>query len=72
VTERDETTILSRGTDAVTVAFPANSNVAATAARRCSSACPAIPNLSATRQILVGFVLSPDEVALNRRRGPRT
>lgn len=72
VTERDESRILNRGTDAVTIPFTANSNTNAVAGEEMMIRLPGDPNLSATRQILIGFVLSPDEVALNRRRGPRT
>lgn len=72
VTERNEGAILNRGTDTVSVAFPPNSNVTAAAGEEMTIRLPGDPNVSATRQILIGFVLTPDEVALNRRRGPRS
>ncbi|WP_376099957.1 hypothetical protein ACE7GA_12855 [Roseomonas sp. CCTCC AB2023176] len=72
VTDREENRVFSRGTDAVTVNLPRNGTGDSVLGEEISVLIPGDPNVAATRRIVVGFVLTPEEVALNRRRGPRS
>ena len=52
--------------------FPANVNRVQTSGEEISIRIPAAtPGEAAQRQVLLGFQLSPEELALNRQRGPR-
>ncbi|WP_120006421.1 hypothetical protein [Teichococcus vastitatis] len=63
--------ILSREAYNLQVAFPANVSRAQSQDEELSIRIPGTPQAAAGKNILLGFVLSPEELALNRRRGPR-
>ena len=56
----------------MTVSFPPNASTNAAVGEEMLVRLPGDPQVAASRQILIGFVLTPDEVAMNRRRGPRS
>ncbi|MXP62231.1 hypothetical protein E0493_02540 [Roseomonas sp. M0104] len=67
----NENHILSRATYNMQVEFPPNVSRTRSEGEELSIRIPGQPQAAAQRRILLGFVLSPDELALNRRRGPR-
>ncbi|MHB0706493.1 hypothetical protein ACX4MT_06105 [Roseomonas mucosa] len=72
VTTADEGRILAKANYTAAVEFPANVNRVQTSGEEISIRIPAAtPGEAAQRQVLLGFQLSPEELALNRQRGPR-
>lgn len=67
----DESRILSRATYSMQVEFPPNVSRSRSAGEELSIRIPGTPQSAAQKTILLGFVLSPEELALNRRRSPR-
>ncbi|UFN46831.1 hypothetical protein LPC08_12395 [Roseomonas sp. OT10] len=67
----DETQVLSRASFAVPVEFPNNVSRLTLRSEELSIRIPGPPQEAATRTVLLGFVLTPEELALNRARGPR-
>ena len=67
----DETGVLSRASFTVPVEFPSNVNRLQVRGEELSIRIPGSPQEAATRTVLLGFVLTPQELALNRARGPR-
>lgn len=72
VTTADESRILAKANYTASVEFPANVNRVQTSGEEISIRIPAAtPGEAAQRQVVLGFQLSPEELALNRQRGPR-
>ncbi|HWX48754.1 MAG TPA: hypothetical protein VNZ61_11920 [Roseomonas sp.] len=67
----DGNRILSRATYTIQVEFPPNVSRSRSEGEELSIRLPGTPQSAAQKSILLGFVLSPEELALNRRRGPR-
>ena len=68
----DETAVLAREAYGAQVAFPVNVNRVLTRGEEISIRLPGRdPQEAAQRTVLLGFVLTPEELALNRQRGPR-
>ncbi|MDJ0390061.1 hypothetical protein QMO56_18285 [Roseomonas sp. E05] len=64
--------ILSRATYTMQVEFPSNVSRTKNEGEELSIRIPGQPQAAAAqKRILLGFVLSPEELALNRQRGPR-
>ncbi|KAA2214458.1 hypothetical protein [Teichococcus oryzae] len=63
--------ILSREAYNMQISFPGNVSRAQSQGEELSIRIPGTPQSAAQKNILIGFVLSPEELALNRRRGPR-
>lgn len=72
VTTAGEGRILAKANYSAEVEFPANVNRLQTSGEQISIRIPAAtPGEAAQRQVVLGFQLSPEELALNRQRGPR-
>lgn len=68
----DETRVLAREAYSAQAAFPANVNRVRTQGEEISIRLPGRdPQEAAQRTVLLGFALTPEELALNRQRGPR-
>ncbi|MFC3124149.1 hypothetical protein ACFOD4_03680 [Pseudoroseomonas globiformis] len=62
--------ILSRAAYQLPVAFPQNVARSRSQGEELSIRIPGLPQAAAQKRVLLGFVLSPEELELNRRRGP--
>ncbi|MBP0491258.1 hypothetical protein [Roseomonas indoligenes] len=71
VTDEAEGRILNRGTDTVTVTFAGNERRTAAQGEQMMIRIPGDVRRAAERVVLVGFQLTPEELAANRRRGAR-
>ncbi|MFT8244090.1 hypothetical protein [Roseomonas sp. BN140053] len=71
VVSGDERQVLAREAYAAEVSFPANVNRVQTRGEELSIRIPGSPQEAAGRTVLLGFVLTPEELALNRQRGTR-
>jgi len=63
--------VLSRATYNMQVEFPPNVSRTRNEGEELSIRIAGQPQQAAQKRILLGFVLSPEELAMNRRRGPR-
>jgi hypothetical protein len=63
--------VLSRQAFAARVTFPSNVNRAEIAGEEISVTIPGSREVAQSRAVLLGFQLSEEQLALNRRRGPR-
>lgn len=66
-----ENRILARQAYAMRVEFPANVSRIQSRGEEVTIRIPGSPQEAARKQVWLGFVLSPEELALNRARGPR-
>ncbi|MFC0409748.1 hypothetical protein [Roseomonas elaeocarpi] len=71
VVSADESAVLARATYTAQVEFPANVSRVQTQGEELSIRIPGGVEQARTRRVLLGFVLTPEELAVNRRRGPR-
>jgi len=71
VTDGTEGEVLSRGTDTLRVAFDGDSRRAEARSEQMMVRIPGDARRAAERSILVGFQLTPEQLAANRRRGVR-
>ena len=72
VVTSDESRVLAREAYSAQVSFPNNVSRVQTRGEEISIRLPGPdPQEAAKRTVLLGFVLTPEELALNRRRGPR-
>jgi len=71
VVSGDETSVLARATYDAQVEFPPNVSRVQTRGDELSIRIPGGVEQARTRRVLLGFVLTPQELAVNRRRGPR-
>jgi hypothetical protein len=67
----DNDQVLSRAAYTLRVEFPPNVAKVTSRGEEVSITLAGTPAEAARRNVLIGFVLSPDELAANRRRGPR-
>lgn len=66
-----ENRILARQAYTMRVSFPANVSRIRSTGEEVTIRIPGSPQEAARKQVWLGFVLSPEELALNRERGPR-
>jgi hypothetical protein len=67
----DDDQVLSRAAYALRVAFPPNVSRVQSQGEELSITLAGGVDQAASRRVLIGFQLSPEELAANRRRGPR-
>ncbi|TPG52320.1 hypothetical protein EAH89_18985 [Roseomonas nepalensis] len=71
VTEEAESRVLNRGTDAVRVVFGTGDRRTTAQGEEMLVRIPGDARQAAEKVVLVGFLLSPEQLAANRRRGVR-
>jgi hypothetical protein len=67
----DNDQVLSRASYTLRAEFPPNVARVRSAGEELSITLPGTIAEAATRRVMIGFILSPEELAANRRRGPR-
>ncbi|WP_338661323.1 hypothetical protein VQH23_13855 [Pararoseomonas sp. SCSIO 73927] len=71
VTDEAEGRVLNRGADTVRVIFAGNERRTAAQGEQMMVRIPGDVRRAAEKVVLIGFQLTPEELAANRRRGPR-
>ncbi|MFC7737804.1 hypothetical protein ACFQX4_18665 [Roseomonas sp. GCM10028921] len=71
VTDEGEDRVLNRGTDTLRVTFTDNERRTAVQGEEMMVRIPGDPRRAAEKAVLIGFQLTPEQLAQNRRRGVR-